>query len=209
MNSARDQARLSSIDGVTLNVNDATVIGTNVAVAADGLIHGIDAVLFPPFMSRTIVNIISDTPSFTTLASLLIKSELEDILAGPGPFTLFAPTNDAFSADLSTAWQLDNATLKDILNFHVVAGMIPWTEMVDGLTLTTVQGGTISFSVHSWGSISIVISSVDGASRSIPVGKDYINSEFFLASNGIVHTIGGVMMPTTPTEIPEVMTATP
>jgi uncharacterized surface protein with fasciclin (FAS1) repeats len=224
MNMAADQVRLSSTDGVTLTVNDADVIGFDVAVATDGLVHGIDAVLLPPFMTKTVFGVLADSPDFSTLASLLIESELEDVLAGPGPFTVFAPTNDAFSAELGAAWDLDVTTLKNILNFHVVAGMYPWTEIVDGLTLTTLQGGTITFSVNSDGDTFITIPTVEGDVRSLDIAMPVYSggricwsvpapticgASDILAVNGVIHQIGGVMLPPASTASPEVMAGIP
>ncbi|MEO8692156.1 MAG: fasciclin domain-containing protein [Acidimicrobiales bacterium] len=126
---------------------------------------------------------------FTVLAEALTKADLVTTLKGTGPFTVFAPTDDAFAAALKslniTKDQLfaDKAKLSSILTYHVVAGKVPASEVVklDGKSAKTVNGGTVAIALK---------------------GSDvYLNGDTkvvqadIAASNGVIHVIDKVLLP--------------
>ena len=131
-----------------------------------------------------IVQVASDA-GFNTLVAAVQAAELEGTLRGPGPFTVFAPTDAAFSG--LPAGTLDNLLLPEnkdlltsILTYHVVAGAVTSEQVVGLTTATTVQGEELNISVDNG------IVSING----VQVTQTDIE-----ASNGIIHIIDGVLLP--------------
>jgi transforming growth factor-beta-induced protein len=180
-NTDEDRVQFKTRDGSTLLINNgaAKVVAADV-MASNGIIHAIDNVLLPSFTSKTVAaRIREDRRDLRTLFSLLQAAGLTEVLRGDGPFTVFAPIDEAFDGiDGST---LDEETLKKILTYHVVPGMYPSSLIENGLKLTTVQGQDITFTVDMG-----MVTLNDG----IP-----IESTDTVAINGIVHKIGGILMP--------------
>ncbi len=125
---------------------------------------------------------------FTTLAAALEAAELVDTLKGDGPFTVFAPTDEAFAAALAdlglTAEELlaDTETLTSILTYHVVAGEVPAADVVtlDGQEVETVNGATIGITI-------------DG--DTVMVNDATVIQADVFASNGVIHVIDSVLLP--------------
>jgi uncharacterized surface protein with fasciclin (FAS1) repeats len=184
------------IDGAVVLNGSSNVIATDIE-ASNGVIHVIDAVLLPPMadsaeamgdmeeaMALDIVDTAVEAGSFTTLAAALGAADLVDTLKGEGPFTVFAPTDDAFAAlPEGTVEGLleDIPALTDILLYHVVAGEVP-AETVLGLeSAETVQGSDIAIEI------------VDG--NVVLNGVTLVLSTDIVASNGIIHVIDSVLLP--------------
>ena len=135
----------------------------------------------------SIVSIATGDESFSTLVTALQTAGLVDALSGDGPFTVFAPTNDAFAAvgeeTLNSLLQPENRDqLTAILTYHVVQGEYFAEDVAPGsYDLATLQGDTVNVVVGDDGSVM-----VDGASV-IAADVD--------ASNGVVHVIDSVIMP--------------
>jgi uncharacterized surface protein with fasciclin (FAS1) repeats len=133
----------------------------------------------------TIVEIAVTNPDFSTLVAALQAAELVEVLSGEGPFTVFAPTNEAFA-------QLPDGTLemlllpenKDkliaILTYHVVSGKVLAADVVKLSEATSLEGNTIAVKVTDAGVM------VDGAEV---VATD------IEASNGVIHVINKVILP--------------
>lgn len=126
------------------------------------------------------------TDSLSTLVAAVTAADLVDTLSSDGPFTVFAPTNDAFAAlpagTVDTLLMPENKTdLVNVLTYHVVAGSYAAADVTDGLELTSVQGQKLMFTLED--------------------GKVIINgnSEVVLAdvatSNGTVHVVNNVLLP--------------
>jgi len=168
-------------DGVM--VNDANVVSADVA-ASNGVIHVIDKVLMPPADLVDIPTVATSTGIHTALVAALAQADLVTTLQGDGPFTVFAPTDDAFTAagiDLSTFdTDEENATLVDILTYHVVSGAVMSSDLTDGMTATAVNTDSLTFTVSS-----------DG----VMVNDANVVSADVAASNGVVHVIDKVLMP--------------
>ena len=176
--------------------NAARVIIPDVK-ASNGVIHAIGAVLVPPSLSaspaptQSIVEIAVGNPSFTTLVSLVQKAGLAATLAGPGPFTVFAPTNAAFeklrAAAPATfaAVTSDNALLAKVLTYHALAGSTKSPAAIasaqSGGSVTTVQGEPIKLSLVG-GKLTL-----NGAST--------VTQADILATNGVIHVIDTVLVP--------------
>jgi transforming growth factor-beta-induced protein len=180
-NTDEDRVQFRAEDGssLVLNKGAAKVVVADV-MASNGVIHAIDNVLLPSFASKTVATRIEeDRRDLRTLYSLLQQAGLTEVLEGDGPFTVFAPIDEAFDGvDAST---LDDETLQNILTYHVVPGMYPSFLIENGLQLTTVQGQNITFAIDMG-----MVTLNDG----IP-----IESTDAVAINGIVHKIGGILMP--------------
>ncbi len=129
----------------------------------------------------------SNNPYLTTLTSAVQAAGLVDTLNGEGPFTVFAPNNEAFAAvpeaDLD-AILADTDQLTDILTYHVVAGeSLSSADLLEAGTVTTVNGGELTFSADADGAISIN----DGAAT--------LTCSDITTGNATVHVIDAVMIP--------------
>jgi uncharacterized surface protein with fasciclin (FAS1) repeats len=134
---------------------------------------------------KTVVGIAVDNKDFSTLVSLVKKAELVDTLNGKGPFTVFAPTNDAFAkVDKATLEKVggDKELLKKVLLAHVVVGKAVMAgdvvklngEKVNGFTIK-VEDGKVSLS-NSKCNVNVVKTDIKG-------------------SNGVIHVLDGVLLP--------------
>ena len=167
-------------DGVFVNTASQVVLAD--VAASNGVIHAINNPLLPSWVTNTIVDRAVESPALTTLVDLVVAAGLAETLAGPGPFTVFAPTNDAFVEFLDGAdpASLDMDLVSSVLTYHVVPGIYTAGQITDGLTLTTVQGEELTFTT------------MDGSAM---VNEESIVATDILANNGIVHVIGGVLVP--------------
>ncbi|MBY0352682.1 fasciclin domain-containing protein [Tabrizicola sp.] len=122
--------------------------------------------------------------TFNTLAAALTQAGLVETLKGPGPFTVFAPTDAAFAAlpagtveDLMKPENKDKLTA--ILTYHVVPGKVMSTDLTEGMKAATVNGAEITITLDGGPKVNgVVISGADIA-----------------ASNGVIHVIDSVLMP--------------
>lgn len=180
-------------DNVIIN-DTATVVMTDIQ-AANGIIHVIDAVLAPPvnalFQSDlgseelTIAEIAAADGRFDTLVAALDAAGLVDTFAGPGNYTVFAPTDDAFAAlgeDTINAL-LANPTgeLTTILTYHVVPDSLTINQIANDTYLPTLEGRPLTVTTDE--AVNVYI---DG----VPVVLFNIQ-----AANGIIHVIDGVLVP--------------
>ena len=138
--------------------------------------------------SNTIVDIAAGDSRFDTLVAAVSAAGLADTLAGPGPFTVFAPTDAAFAAlgdDTIEALLADpTGALTDILLYHVVAGEVPAASVVTLQSAATVNGASVKIDVTEDGvvldrSVNVIITDIE-------------------ASNGIIHVIDAVLLPPMP-----------
>jgi len=209
-------------DGVFVNQE---VISTTDLVASNGVVHKIDGVMFPEALLGgnetevddfvesglgnetyaletdapteaptevteplgTIPDVVASDSELTILAGLTMQAMLVDALSTGGPFTVFAPVNAAFFAaiaeqglDPSAAATTDGAVLAGVLTYHVVPGTYIASDIVDGLTLDTLQGESVVFGI-------------DG--DVVTVNGEVVLVADIPASNGVIHKIGGVLVP--------------
>ena len=144
----------------------------------------------PMYPSKTIVENAVNSKDHTTLVAAVKAAGLVDTLNGPGPFTVFAPTNAAFSklpaGTLDTLVKPENkGTLTTILTYHVVPGRLAAADLKDGQTLTTVQGGTLT--VHKRGT-SVTLTDAKGGVSKVTILNVW-------QSNGVIHVVDTVLMP--------------
>ena len=201
---------VSLTDGV--KINDSTVIAADIE-AINGVIHVIDTVLVPPTFQLapaaqaeapepeavveeeaavepqplpSLVQIALSNPDFSTLVAAVQKADLAGALGGGGPFTVFAPTNEAFAKLLEglgiTAEDLlGHPQLGDVLLYHVVAGKVLSSDLTDGMAAPTLGGQEITVSL------------TDG----VKINDSNVTAADIEASNGVIHVIDTVLVPPT------------
>lgn len=178
----------TTIEGDAVKINDAEVIIPDIE-ARNGVIHAIDKVLIPSFMTKDIITTAREAGIFDTLLAAVDAAGLTNTLQGDGPFTLFAPTDDAFDKLGEAGIQAlldDIPTLADILKYHVINNNIVLSEELEGDTsLATFQGEGID--VNEWGSWFFKYVYLNDGVHII--GTD------ILTSNGVIHIIDEVLLP--------------
>jgi len=183
-----DSAAVDVVDGV-IKVNGSNIIIKDI-VAANGIIHVIDAVLAPPSAGPgTIVEVAAANGSFSTLLTAVEAAGLTEALLDPmADFTVFAPTDDAFAAiDSATldALLADTDALTNVLLYHLYQGQVDSAAAIslDGSDVEMVNGDTVSISV------------VDGE---LFVNDAKVIIADVEANNGIIHVIDAVLLPPAP-----------
>ncbi len=140
----------------------------------------------------TIVDVASANEDFSTLVAAVTAAGLGETLSGAGPFTVFAPTNEAFAAlPAGTVESLLEPANKDklssILTYHVVSGKVLAADLKDGQKVKTVQGEELTVGVSDDG---VTVTDASGQTYKVLVAD-------VEASNGVIHGIDGVLIPTT------------
>lgn len=134
--------------------------------------------------NQTIAQIVASNPNFSTLLAAVQAAGLVETLSGPGPFTVFAPTNEAFAkipkADLDALLK-DKAALTKVLTYHVVGGKVVSAEVVKLKEAKTVQGQIITIAVTN---NTVVLN-----------GSAKVTAVDIPASNGVIHVIDTVLLP--------------
>lgn len=133
----------------------------------------------------TIVEVASGNPDFSTLVTAVTAAGLADELSGTGPFTVFAPTNEAFEAlpagVLDSLLKPDNAeALKKVLLYHVVNGEVMAADVKPG-EVTTLEGSELTVTTDN----------------GVKVGDATVITTDVDASNGVIHAIDAVLVPPT------------
>jgi transforming growth factor-beta-induced protein len=183
----------ATVEKGSIMINQAKVIAAD-NNASNGVVHIVNGVLtFPGFALPTIVDVAVATPYLSTLVTALKAADLVDTLSGPGPFTVFAPTNKAFAAlpaGLLNKLLLpaNKAYLVKVLTYHVAAGDVHAKdiEREHGLILPTVEGRDLICQVSQSGGINI--NKYRGH-----VAQANVTSADNNAGNGVVHIIDGVL----------------
>ncbi|HWL50121.1 MAG TPA: fasciclin domain-containing protein [Acidimicrobiia bacterium] len=176
-----------TVAGDSVKVNEANVVSTDIP-ASNGVIHVIDQVILPPSMSEAaamgdIVETAQAADGFNTLITAVETAGLVETLKGEGPFTVFAPTDEAFaSLDEGTldALLADPEALSQVLLYHVVPGQVTADQVVELESAETVEGGSVAIRVEE--------------------GQVFINDAQVIAtdvvtSNGVIHVIDKVIVP--------------
>jgi hypothetical protein len=142
----------------------------------------IDAVLIPPVI--TVVDVIVNSDDHDTLEAAVIAAELDDDLSAEGPFTVFAPTDDAFAAlpegTIETLLSDPTGDLADILLYHVVGSKAMSTDLSDGQVIETLLGKDIEVTINAEG---------------VFINDAKVTVADIQADNGVVHVIDAVILP--------------
>lgn len=165
-----------------LSINDAKVVATDIQ-CDNGIIHVIDSVLLPE--EKTIPEVAKAAKSFQTLLAAVTEAGLAETLGGEGPFTVFAPTDEAFA-------KLPQGTVEDllkpenrkqltkILTYHVVAGRVFSDQVVDAKEAKTLSGQSVNISLAATG---------------IKINDAVLRAADIQAANGVIHIIDAVLLP--------------
>ena len=177
---------LSTSNGIAITDADLTTAHVTTAdvPASNGIIHVVDKVLVPPGVLN-IVQMAQANPTFSTLVGAVVSANLQGTLSGAGPFTVFAPTNAAFSAIQSTVAGLSLAQLTTVLTYHVLASQVLAANIPFGTPIATVEGQTITINAGNPPTITDTT-----ATPAQIVATDV------RASNGVIHVINKVLIPT-------------
>lgn len=144
-----------------------------------------------------IVEVAAANENFSTLVAAVKAADLVEVLSGTGPFTVFAPTNDAFAklpeGTVDNLLKPENkATLSGILTYHVVSGTFDAAAVVEAINandgafeVTTVQGNTL---VATLNGTDVIIKDAKGNAAEVVIAD-------VAASNGVIHAIDTVVMP--------------
>lgn len=169
------------------NSNNKTETETQVSASTETSKNAGQANVKDDASMKDIVKVAVGSADHTTLVKALQQAELVDVLANPGPFTVFAPTNAAF--DKLPAGTLDGlmkadkkADLQNILQYHVTTSALKADFFKDGQTIGMVNGDNVTVSIKD--------------------GKVVLNNSATIiasiqASNGMVHVVDGVLLPPT------------
>ncbi len=178
-----------STDG-SVTINGVSTVATADIDASNGVIHIVDAVIGLP----TVVTFATADPTFSTLVSALTRESLGvdyvGVLSGEGPFTVFAPTNDAFGAlltELSAGGlgDIDDATLNAVLQYHVVNGAnVRAGDLTDGQVVATFGAAEFTIDLSDGASIT------DANDRNTKIVVTDVQ-----ANNGVIHVVSQVLLP--------------
>ncbi|MCA9839825.1 MAG: fasciclin domain-containing protein [Trueperaceae bacterium] len=144
-------------------------------------------------MPATVVDVATSNEDFSVLVEAVVAADLAETLSGEGPFTVFAPTNDAFVAalealGLSKEELLASPDLAGILTYHVVAGKLMATDV-----LAAVEAGGGTAEVETVNGAPITVTVVDG--MVMLNGTATVTATDIEAGNGVVHVIDAVILP--------------
>jgi uncharacterized surface protein with fasciclin (FAS1) repeats len=172
--------------GDSLKVNDSTIVVTDIQ-CSNGVIHVIDSVLLPKFDS--IPATATAAGKFNTLLAAVGAAGLGEVLSGPGPFTVFAPTDEAFAAlpegTVESLLKPENKQkLVDILKYHVISGRVYANDAVKAGQAKTLLGRTVDVNLSAEG---IQINDASVVAKNIDT------------TNGVIHVIDSVLIPTSMT----------
>ncbi|MBL8900293.1 MAG: fasciclin domain-containing protein [Planctomycetes bacterium] len=172
---------ITTKDGKVM-IDGANVVKADIA-CSNGIIHVIDTVILPS--SKDLVEVAVGAGSFQTLAAALKAADLVDALKGPGPFTVFAPTDEAFAklpkGTVENLLKPENkAQLQAILKYHVVSGRIYSDAALAAGKAQTLQGSAITIAVKN---------------EQACVNDAKLVKLDIQAKNGVIHVIDTVILP--------------
>lgn len=167
--------------GTDVKIDGSKVIVTDVN-ASNGVIHAIDKVILPANVVTHAIN----NPNFSILVEAVVKAGLVEALSAEGPFTVFAPTNAAFTELFETLGvsgiaDLTSEQLTPILLYHVVSGNVVASQVSDGSVPTLKEGSNLNIVVGDTGvtlntDVKVIATDVQG-------------------TNGVIHAIDAVLLP--------------
>ena len=172
---------VNASDGV--KVNSANVVKTDI-LCSNGVIHVIDTVLLP---QDDLLDVANKAGAFKTLSTAVYAAGLADALRGPGPFTVFAPTDEAFAKlpeGTVAALLKQPEKLKAVLTYHVVSGELTASDVVKLKEAKTLQGQKLAIDTSS----------------GVKVNNARVVQTDVAAANGVIHVIDTVLLPTAASE---------
>ena len=197
---AGPNANVATVGGkdifLTKNSNGVFVNGVSIVkadvMASNGVIHAISRVLMPP--TGNIVEAAQANPNFTYLVAAVLRASqgttnVAQILSSAGPFTVFAPTNDAFkAAGFATIGDINKAdpnTLASILTYHVISARVFSSDLMNGAQPKTANGGTVTIGLMNGATVK--------GNKNTTASK--ITATDMVTTNGVIHVIDQVLLP--------------
>ena len=197
---AGPNAQVTTVGGkevfVTKNSNGVFVNGVNVIkadiLASNGVIHAISRVLMPP--TGNIVEVAQGNPALSYLVAAVLRASqggtnVASVLSGAGPYTVFAPTNDAFmAAGFANVSDINNAAsdaLTSILTYHVIQGRIFSSDLTNNSMPMTLNGGKVTIGLTGGATVK--------GNGNTAASKIIITN--IVTTNGVVHVLDGVLLP--------------
>lgn len=182
VNTALNRSVFLSV-GESIFINGRARILDGDIPAENGLIHTVDHLVRPA--NRNLSEFITDQDDFTQLSAAVIRLGMVEELTTGGPFTLFAPNDEAFAAayqalNVNGLNEIEDTVLRDIINYHLIPGYIFSTDFESGQSLTSVQGETL------------VVNPAEGTVANGTFQAGRINR---LTTNGVVHVTSSVLLP--------------
>ena len=173
----------ADIDAKNGTIDSAKIVKTDIE-CSNGVIHVIDTVILPK--TDTLLETAASAGSFNTLAAAIEAAGLTDALNGDGPFTVFAPTDEAFAklpaGTVESLLKPENLdTLKSILLYHVVEGRVYSDDAINAKSAKTLQGSKLSITKSKSG---------------VQVNDAKVVATDIDASNGVIHVLDSVIIPT-------------
>ena len=167
--------------GTGVTVDGSKVIVADI-MASNGVIHAIDKVIMPASVVTHAIN----NPNFSILVEAVVKANLVGALSGVGPFTIFAPTNEAFNKLFATLGvsgisAISAEALTPILLYHVVKGNVTASQVTTGSVPTLNDGNNLNIKVN-------------GTSVTINTNVNVIATDV-QGTNGVIHVIDSVLLP--------------
>jgi transforming growth factor-beta-induced protein len=171
-------------NGLKPKIGNAQVVLANVQ-ASNGIVHVIDDVLMPGAKQDNIVETAKSAGMFNTLLAALTAADLAGVFTGDKPFTVLAPTDEAFAKvpqeTLASLLMPENKeTLVRILKYHVIAGSVSAKDAIGVAKANTLEGSPVNFQLK------------DGK---LTVENSIVLKNDIIASNGVIHVIDTVLMP--------------
>ena len=179
----------------TMSVATAGCMSMGDTMATDEQVAYVDGAAMYPTMN--IIENAVNSPIHTTLVAAVKQAQLVDTLSGPGPFTVFAPTDEAFSRvpqSMLNSLMMDSnpAALQKVLTYHVVPGRITAADLMQRIragngtaTLTTVEGEPLTFTMQGG---NVMIKGMNNSSATVTQAD-------VMQSNGVIHVINSVLTP--------------
>jgi uncharacterized surface protein with fasciclin (FAS1) repeats len=171
-----------SLSKVFVSASVAAALAMGMSPATAGGSYGSKMSSSMPAAKADIIDTAVSAGQFNTLAKALTAAGLIDTLKGPGPFTVFAPTDAAFAkipADQLNALLADKAMLTKVLTYHVVPGTVMAKDVQSG-AVQTVEGSSLM---------------VDASSTGVKVNDANVIKTDIVATNGVIHVIDQVVIP--------------
>merc|ERR1711959_849089 len=206
MGDLKNKEKITTVEGKSVEaflfgshvyINDAEVVKADID-ASNGVVHVINHVLIPPHVAQranlrlqitrstsSIVDLAVATPDLSTLVTALKAGKLVDTLSGAGPFTVFAPTNEAFAKLPKTLLDhlLDPKNIKelqDVLTYHVASGSVHAKDLKNKEKIKTVEGKEVEARIFG--------------SR-VFINNAQVTKADIDASNGVIHIVDHVLIP--------------
>jgi len=176
---------------------DSLVLKAKEIEGSNGVIHVVDSVMIPDSVTipNTVVDVVVGMEKFSTLVNLLAKFNLADTLEGIGPFTLFAPTNDAFSDIKDILKHLTETQVTNLLLHHVASGKVLSKQLTDGKVVNTLYpGNMLTVSTELKGGWRCTWFGY-GCSYDIKINESDVRQVDVDADNGVIHVLDKVIIP--------------